>query len=163
MDEKKSFWTIHNAVELAGVLGFILAVLSFAIVIVPFITPARANLTIFIDHFEVDEPGGGNPLGITIFLKIVNDSPKSANIYYWNFSFNTIVPYEIVSQSASRSPPLVLTSSTEIDLNMSQNVTGENHAPLSLALDIKSMLITIQYQDDVGTKETSITYDHPFS
>jgi hypothetical protein len=160
MTEKKSYWTFNNVVGLIGILGFILA---FIIAISPFVSPTRANLTIFIDHIVVDMPGGGNPLGFTIFLKIVNDSPKSANIYYWNFSFNMILPYKIVSQSASRNPPLVLTSSTEIDLNMSQTVTGENNTPLSPTLDIKSMLITIQYQDDVGTKETSLIYDHPFS
>ena len=160
MSEKKSIWTFNNFVGLVGVLGFILA---FAIAIGPFVSPTRADLTIFIDHFEVDEPLGGNPLGITVFLKIVNDSPKSVNIYNWNFSFNMILPYEVVSQSASRSLPLVLTPSTEIDLNMSRTLTGENQFPLSPALDIKSLLITIQYQDDVGTRETSIIYDHPFS
>lgn|GEM_PF-5388881 len=161
MDKKKSFWTFNNVVGLIGILGFILALI---IAIGPFVSPTRANLTIFIDHIVVDEPGGGNTsIGITNILKIVNDSPKSASIYYWNFSFDMRVPYEIVHQSASRNPPLVLTPSTEIDLNMSQTVTGEYNSPLSLTLAVKSRLITIQYQDDVGTKETSLTYNQPFS
>jgi hypothetical protein len=160
MSEKKSFWVIRNIVDLVGVLGFILA---FAIVIVPIISPSptRAKLTIYVDHFEESGSSSSNALAITIFLKIVNDSPKSANIYSWDSSLNITIPYQVLSQANSRNPPFVLTSSSEADLSITKTVEGMNDTAIPSGV-MKNIIVTIQYQDDIGLLQASRTYDLPF-
>jgi len=157
--KKKSFWTVNNVTGLIGILGFILA---FTIAVTPFLFPVRAKLTIFIDHFEYDFTSESNSFGFTVFLKIVNDSPKSANVFYWNVSFNIKVPYQIESQTANRNPPLVLTSSAEADLSMSRTLIGENNTPLPNS-DLRSIVVTVQYEDDVGVQEASRSYEFPYN
>lgn len=158
-EKRRGFWTVRNVIDLVAILGFILAL---SIAISPFIFPVRAKLTIFIDHFEFSYTSESNSCGFTVFLKIVNDSPKSANVFYWNFSLNMKIPYQILSQTADRNPPLVLTSSAEADLSMSKTLIGENNTALPNA-DFKSILVTIQYEDDIGVQEASRSYDFPYN
>jgi len=159
VEKRKDFWTVRNVVDLVGILGFILA---FAIAINPLVFPVRAKLTIFIDHFEFSSSSESNSSGFTVFIRMVNDSPKSANVLFWNFSLTMKIPYQILSQTASRNPPLVLTSSAEADLSMSKTLIGENNTPVPNA-DFKSILIIIQYQDDLGVQEAFRSYDFPYN
>jgi hypothetical protein len=156
---KKGYWTRRNILDTIFVLGFILTLIS---TLYPFIVPVRAKLTIFIDHFEFHYTSESNSTGFTVFLKIVNDSPKSANVFYWNFSLNMKIPYQILSQTANRNPPLVLISSAEADISMSKTLIGQNNTPLPPD-SFKSMLVIIQYEDDIGVQETYRIYDFPYA
>lgn len=158
-EKRRGFWTVRNVVDVVAILGFILAL---SIAINPLIFPVRAKLTIFIDHFEFSSNSESNSLGFTVFVKIVNDSPKSANVFYWNFSLAIKIPYQILSQTASRNPPLVLTSSAEADLSLSKTLIGENNTSVPNA-NFKSILVTIQYEDDIGIQEASRSYDFQYN
>jgi hypothetical protein len=126
------------------------------------IFPVRAKLTIFIDRFEYNSSSESNSSIFTVFIKIVNDSPKSANIFYWNLSLTIKIPYQILSQTASRNLPLVLTSSSEADLSMSKTLIGKNNTYVP-DFEFKSILITIQYEDDIGLQEAYRSYDFPYN
>jgi hypothetical protein len=164
-DEKaKGFGTRRNVLDIIFILGFILALITASR---PVIFPVRANLTIYIDHFEFsyDDPSVSNSSGFTVFLKIVNDSPKSANIFYWNFSLNIKIPYQILNQTASRGLPLVLPSSAETDLSMTKTLIGENGTAVPNG-KFQSILVSIHYEDGDylgGILESSRSYDFPYN
>ena len=160
MSKKKSFWTIRSVIDLVGILGFIMAL---AIVIGPAIIPARAKLTIYVDHFEESGSSESNATAITIYLKIVNDSPKSANVFNWSsVVWISDWPIEILGQNASRNPPLVLTPSSQTDLSMTQTISGIYNTPIPLVL-LYGIEVRIQYQDDVGDLEIDRMYNLPSS
>ena len=118
--------------------------------------PSRAKLTLIIDYPEFRYVSGINSFDLTVFVKIVNDSPMTATIREWNLFLNFNVTYQILNQVDSHMG-LILTPSAQTDFNMSRTLVGENNTPLPQTA-LRSILVTILYEDVIGLQEARREY-----
>jgi hypothetical protein len=121
-----------------------------------FPSPSRAKLTLIIDYPEFRYVSGINSFDLTVFVKIVNDSPMTATIREWNLFLNFNVTYQILNQVDSHMG-LILAPSAQTDFNMSRTLVGENNTPLPQTA-LRSILVTILYEDDIGLQEARREY-----
>lgn len=120
------------------------------------IIPARARLTLIIDYPEFLHISDNNATFLTVFVKVVNDSPLIATIREWTLSLNYNVTYQILSQTDSHMA-LILTPSAQTDFNMTRTLIGENNRPLPQTA-LRSIVVTILYEDYMGLQEATREY-----
>lgn len=116
----------------------------------------RAKLTLIIEYPQFTYVSGNTAFDVTVFVKVVNDSPMTATIRNWNVSFVYSVPYLILN-SADSHMGLILTPSAQTDFNMTRTLVGENNTLLPETA-LKSILVAIWYEDDKGLQEATREY-----
>jgi hypothetical protein len=150
--ETKNLLTRRNILDCVAVAGLILASIAF---VVPLL-PARARLTIFTDYTQFLFESDTKSFDLNIFTKVVNDGPTTANIVHWNASLDFNVTYIILNQATSHGE-LMLSPSSQTDLNFSRTIIGENDT-LVPQTALRSIVVTILYEDQFGIQEARREY-----
>jgi hypothetical protein len=139
---------------------YVIAIIGFALSLLNsyhdwFPPPQRAELTAFIDHLDLNYVSGNPVLDLTVFVKIVNDSPKTASIVNWQLELNFDKKFQILDQSDSHGAT-ILSPSQQTDFTMSRKIIGENNTALSNT-ELTTIVVKISYEDDLGMQEKLIT------
>lgn len=150
---KRSYWTRRNVLDLIFFLGFVLSMINTFIPLLP----VRAKLTIFVDHYEFDYVNDNPAFTLKVFVKVVNDSPRTANIYNWVLTLNYNKTFSILDQADSHGSSL-LSPSSQTDFTFSRTLVGENNTRLHEP-DLRSIVVTIYYEDDLGSQMATREYD----
>lgn len=152
--DNPSFWTRKN-IRLRDIIyfaGFIIALLGF---ILPLL-PQRARLAVFIDYPQFTYYGGSNSFDLTVFVKAVNDSPRTAEIRTWDLDIVCSLPFNITYEHSAHYG-LFLRPSSQTDFEFSKTLIGENNTLLPQTA-IRSLIVTITYEDNLGIQEARTEY-----
>lgn len=124
--KSRSWTTRRNILDFIAVVSLILWILNF---IIPLL-PVRARLTLFLDHAEFTRYSGENYFKLAVFVKVVNDSPRTATIRTWDLLLSFNISYEILDQ-ANDHYGLMLKPSAQTTLLMNRTLIGKNNTFLS--------------------------------
>lgn len=118
----------------------------------------RARLTLFIDHTTFTWGSGDISWSMTVYLKVVNDSPMTATIRTWNLTPNFNMTYKVLDEQDSHLG-LILQPSSQTDFNMTRNYIGENNTMLPWN-SLRSVTIWMSYEDYLGMQEARREYGY---
>ena len=115
----------------------------------------RARLTLFVEYVGISN-GNDNATVVTVYVKVVNDSPKTATIRKWDLLLDYNVTSNIVNEAFSHMA-LTLAPSAQTDINMTKTVIGANNSVLPQKA-LRNVVVTISYEDYIGLQQASREY-----
>jgi hypothetical protein len=136
------------------IFGLVLSIFNTIILL----WPVGAKLTVFIDNTGWTYVSGRNDFDLNVYVKVVNDSPKTAFIRGWRLELDFKVNYTILRSSESHAA-LMLSPSSQTEITFSRTITGENNTTIS-SNDLQKIKVEISYEDDLGSHTALREYNY---